>query len=273
MLGGSDERGRHQVSTGWAVPGACCAQAVAQLLISQRGRRRRAPSVRCLQQDYTSKLRNKTQSELHALRSCVALAERPSAPASVDWFGCLHLRSVMLGPKQVHKVMEDSSFVWRSTYAPHLRSWLRLFSSTQLLVVDPAGLLEPSRAPEGLRRLARFAGLAVDEAAIRDDVVRPMVHENARQHILGKRGPPSDVARSLQEWLRPHNCDLAGLLLRHGLLTRSLSNANTRDSATALLPWLRDALESSDNWARGDEGVGVGMCEGVESVDEWFIGT
>ena len=56
-----------------------------------------------------------------ALERCTARAEERATPASVDWSGCLGLRSVMLGPKQIHKVLEDSSFVWRSLYAAHLR--------------------------------------------------------------------------------------------------------------------------------------------------------
>ena len=78
------------------------------------GNRHGAPSIRCLQQDYRAKLRNKTSTELRTLSACTARADTPSTPAAVDWTQCLHLSSVMLGPKQVHKVLEDSSFVLRS---------------------------------------------------------------------------------------------------------------------------------------------------------------
>ena len=40
------------------------------------------------------------------------------------------------------------------------------------------------------------------------------VHENARRYIAGRRAAPLEVARSMRDWFRPHNCDLAGLLLR-----------------------------------------------------------
>ncbi len=65
---------------------------------------RAAPSIRCLQQDYLSKLRNKTTSELRALTACAAASDAPAVPAATDWAGCLRLTSVMLGPKQIHKV-------------------------------------------------------------------------------------------------------------------------------------------------------------------------
>lgn len=185
---------------------------------------------------------------------------------------------------QVHKVLEDSSFVWRSMYAAHLRSWLRLFQSSQLLVVDPAALLAPERAPSGMRRIARFAGLPVDggqsvdaaaghapaaNVGIRDELLRGAasgggehegVHENARRYILAKRPPPADVTQAISKWLRPHNCDLAGLLTRQGLLTRA-----TEDDAPSQLPWLREELAEVAGGPRG-------ACAQVVSVDEWFVG-
>ena len=55
--------------------------------------------------------------------------------------------------------MEDSSFIYRSMYAAHIRIWLRLFPPSQLLVMAPDSLLQPGSAAEGMRTLARFAGL------------------------------------------------------------------------------------------------------------------
>lgn len=235
------------------------------------------PSLKCLQQDYTSKLRNKTGSELAALRACTAEAEAPEAPASIDWVSCLHLSSVMLGPKQVHKVLEDSSFVFRSMYAVHLRSWLRLYPPAQLHVTDPAFLLGEHTRAAGMHALARFAGLSTADGLVRGRVLEEAspgakaqgatsgVHENGRRYILGRRGPPAEVARSLREWLRPHQCDLAGLLLRHGL-------ARPRGAwHDEQLPWLSEELASSEGWAHA-EGPGGGVCAGVISVDQWFVG-
>ena len=243
-----------------------------------------APSLRCLQQDYVGKLRNKTATELATLRACAARAERHDTPASVDWVGCLKLRSVMLGPKQVHKVLEDSSFVWRSMFAAHLRSWLRLYPANQLLVVDPSALLAPEHAPSAMRRLATFAGVPVGGATdmgggaavtVRDDLLqkpspgavelglRAGIHENARRCVLGRRAPPADVVRSMTTWLRPHNCDLAGLLTRHGLLTRAALEQD--GDAASMLPWLKaELLEAATGEGRG--------CAGVKSVNEWFVG-
>ena len=251
-------------------------------------------SLKCLQSDYTSKLRNKTSSELKALNDCYQRAEKAGTPASVDWLSCLRLRSVMLGPKQIHKVMEDSSFIFRSMYNVHLRSWLRLYLPEQMMVVDPEQLLHPVHSAIGMRALARFAGVRGgemgagyihDDPRIHDEVLTSPspgaielgeeegVHENARRYLLGGRRsygatpPPADVAKSVSEYLRPHNCDLAGLLLRHGLLM------TTGGSPVAALWWLRQALESGESsWGRGLEGAGSGVCAGVNSVDEWFVG-
>lgn len=241
-----------------------------------------APSVRCLQRDYVAKLRNKTATELGALSACLSRAERPDTPASVDWHGCLQLRSVMLGPKQVHKALEDSSFIFRSMYATHLRSWLRLFDRSQLLVADPASMLTPGKAEQGMRRLARFAGAPIAGVAINDDVLRRPspgaeelgeragVHENARRCVLGKRAPPIDVASSIERWLKPHNCDLAWLLVKNGLLNRARGEAEGHGGAdgdaTSQLPWLRDALTEATGLTTG------GICDGVHSVSEWFVG-
>ena len=245
------------------------------------------PSLRCLQQDYTTKLRNKTALELRTLGACMRQAEDRAVPASVDWIGCLRLSSVMLGPKQVHKVLEDSSFVWRSMYAAHLRAWLRLFPPSQLLVVDPAALLGPSTHAAGLRHLARFAGLSTEPALIRDQLLETPspgarqlgeaagVHENQRRYILGSRGPPAEVVRNLHSWLRPHNCDLAGLLLRRGLAAVESATGGGTDSShggapAGLLPWLVHELEGNRGWARA-EGAGGSVCAGVVNVDEWFV--
>ena len=68
-----------------------------------------SPRLSCLQQDYKERFRDKIESELKALQRCRANAQEATTPASIDWLSCLSLRSVMLGPKQVHKFMEDST--------------------------------------------------------------------------------------------------------------------------------------------------------------------
>jgi hypothetical protein len=227
-----------------------------------------APGLKCLQQDYLAKLRDKLENELRELGRCAARAADAATPASVDWVGCLGLRSVMLGPKQLHKAMEDSSFVWRSMYAAHLRGWLRLYPPSRLLVSDPASLLRPSDAPAAMRRMAAFAGLPTSgtsgrtTSSTRDELLtkaspgaaeagaREGVHENSRRYLLGRPAPP-ELTRRLREWLRPHQCDLAGLVRRHALL-----------ATPEVLPWLREELES----------MGGGVCAGVNVVDEWFVG-
>ena len=100
--------------------------------------------------------------------------------------------------------------------------------------------------------------------------VRAGIHENARRCILGRRAPPADVVRSMTTWLRPHNCDLAGLLVRHGLLTRE-TRVEDGDAAS-LLPWLKAELLEAAAGAVGSEREGGRQCADVKSVDEWFAG-
>ena len=239
------------------------------------------PNLRCLQQDYIAKLRDKMDTELRALRQCASSSEDSATPAAVDWPGCLQLRSVMLGPKQIHKVMEDSSFIWRSMYAHHLRVWLRLYPPKHLHVTDPSSLLSPSDGPAAMRRLARFAGVAEHglSTGARDEVITAAspgalehglqrgVRENGRKYVLGDRPLPPELTRRVRDWLHPHQCDLAGLLTRHKLLM-----TDAGDGGAAVLPWLRDELESATAWDY-DEGMGAGVCAGVRSVDEWFVGS
>ena len=87
-----------------------------------------------------------------------------------------------------------------------------------------------------------------------------------------------DVTQTMREWLRMHNCDLAGLLLRHGLISGKSAGETgvpvrtlPAPSASEVLPWLVEAIESSPAWAYS-EGAGGGSCAGVVSVDEWFVG-
>ena len=170
-------------------------------------------------------------------------------------------------------------------YAAHLRSWLRLFPARQLFVIDPSVLLGTS-AVAGTTSAAPAAGagsahngayafitwLGLSLEALRDEVlgVASGVHENARRYVLdtalgtkssGTISPP-ELSRSVRDFLRPHQCDLAGLLLRRGL-------AYSPDGLL-LVPWLADELLSSAEWARA-EGPGGGICAGVISVDEWFV--
>ena len=244
-----------------------------------------APSLKCLQADYLSKLRDKFETELRTLQNCQGRAEETGTPASVDWLGCLKLRSVMLGPKQMHKVLEDSSFVWRSMYAAQLRGWLRLFPPDHLHVTDPSTLLSPETSPAAMRRLVRFAGLsdtpgsdstaaatASATFAIRDELLTEPsngakemgasrgIHENARPYIVGAGRRPADVTRALKEWLHVHACDLAGLLIKQGLVGPDAGSGH------GVLPWLRDELDSARH------GLG-GVCAGVKVVSEWFVGS
>ena len=177
----------------------------------------------------------------------------------------------------------------RTPDAAHLRQWLRFYSASELFVVDPGVLLgggqpgagggDGALASAGMRALAQWLGLPADASALRDAVVASPspgakqlgeaagVHENARKYILGKLrggsvpGAP-EIARNLHDWLRPHQCDLAGLLLRRGLAYG--------EGGLLLLPWLSEELRSSAAWADA-EGPGGGVCAGVVSVDEWFI--
>ena len=182
--------------------------------------------------------------------------------------------------------MEDSSFIYRSMYAAHIRIWLRLFPPSQLLVMAPDSLLQPGSAAEGMRTLARFAGLpessvppprsSSDNGPIRDAVLTG-VHENGRKYLLSTRQLPPEPTRRMIEWLQPHQCDLASLLRRHRLLLPSSEREHgTTTSSTAglsdALPWLRAELESAVAWEHA-EGPGSGVCEGVSSVDEWFVGS
>ena len=268
----------------------------------------RAPSLKCLQRDFGAKLRNKSDAELATLEQCTGKAEAQGMPASVNWAACLQLHSVMLGPKQIHKVMEDSSFLWRSMYVHHLRTWLRLYAAEQLMVVDPAQLFrsssggqQPDRAVDAsatlesidigagappqshaMHELTRFAlrlppstassagtqGLPAEpseaegRSMTKDALLDKGMHENARRYVVGERGrPPADVEQRWRAWLQPHNCDLAGVLLRRGLA-----------APLARGSWLAKELTSTTAWRDGLEGPGDGVCSGVHSVDEWFVG-
>lgn len=199
----------------------------------------------------------------------------------------------------MHKLLEDSSFVWRSMYAAHLRSWLRLFPARQLFVIDPSVLLDTSAvagttsaapatgvgsAHDGAHAFIAWLGLPLE--ALRDEVLATSfhgarqlgtalgmasgVHENARRYVLdtalgtkssGTISPP-ELSRSVRDFLRPHQCDLAGLLLRRGLAYSP--------NGLLLVPWLAEEFQSSAEWARA-EGPGGGICAGVVSVDEWFV--
>ena len=56
---------------------------------------------------------------------------------------------------------------------------------------------------------------------------------------------------------------VAGGRLRYGL---------AGPTGARSLPWLVRELESSAAWKAGREGAGDGVCSGVNSVDEWFVG-
>ena len=180
----------------------------------------------------------------------------------------------------MHKLLEDSSFVWRSMYAAHLRSWLRLFPARQLFVIDPSVLLGTSAvagatsaaptagagsAHNGAHAFITWLGLPLEALGMASGV-----HENARRYVLdtalgtkssGTISPP-ELSRSVRDFLRPHQCDLAGLLLRRGLAYSP--------NGLLLVPWLAEEFQSSAEWARA-EGPGGGICAGVVSVDEWFV--
>ena len=93
------------------------------------------------------------------------------------------------------------------------------------------------------------------------------MHENARRCVLGKREPPQDVVRAMREWLRPHNCDLAGLLLRHGLVAPPGESGGGEER----VPWLAAELASGAGAWTHAEGAGGGVCAGVVSVDQWYV--
>ena len=122
-----------------------------------------------------------------------------------------------------------------------------------------------------MHTLARFAlgggggggGGGGQTTTTNDELLAKDVRENARRYILGERGkPPTDIEQRWKGWLRAHNCDLAGVLLRNGLA----------DPSGRWLSWLRPELASSASWKDKREGVGEGVCSGVYSVDDWFVG-
>jgi hypothetical protein len=165
-----------------------------------------------------------------------------------------------------------------------LRVWLRLYPAAHIMVADPGAILGSQRDGAGIRRLASFAGVSMDSDQIREELVQQAspgarqlgessgVHENPRRYLLGKRSPPPEISRQLRDWLHPHNCDLAGLLLRQGLLYSTTEPTSTaRGKYRDLLPWLIEELESSPGWADSG-GPGGGICAGVVSVDQWFVG-
>ena len=132
-----------------------------------------------------------------------------------------------------------------------------------------------------MRRLARFAGAPIAGVAINDDVLRRPspgaeelgeragVHENARRCVLGKRAPPIDVASSIERWLKPHNCDLAWLLVKNGLLNRARGEAEGHGGADG------DATSQLRPAGRADGSDRIDhrrICDGVHSVSEWFVG-
>ena len=160
-------------------------------------------------------------------------------------------------------------------YAAHLRSWLRLFPARQLFVIDPSVLLGTSAvagatsaapaagvgsAHNGAHAFIAWLGLPLE--ALRDEVLATSSHGTALGTKSSGTISPPELSRSVRDFLRPHQCDLAGLLLRHGL-------AYSPDGLL-LVPWLADELQSSAEWAR-TEGPGGGICAGVISVDEWFV--
>ena len=193
----------------------------------------KAPEKKCLEADYLSKLRNKSTTELRDLRRCQQAANRSyggggGVAPPVDWEGCLGLTGAMMGPKQVHKAMEDSSFVYRSMYATHLRRWVRHFGAEQLLVLGASRLLSDDRTVRAaeMGRLAAHAGVARAAELVHDSVLdeaspgakakgmRAGAFENSREYLLRA---PADVTRATAQWLAPHNCELAALLRAHGL--------------------------------------------------------
>eukprot|EP00966_Prymnesium_polylepis_P073653 1709592-Prymnesium_polylepis.1 len=183
------------------------------------------PRLGCLQRDYAAKLRNKTLTELELLQACEA---RGGVGGAAEWESCLGLWA-LTGPKQIRKAMEDSAFVWRSMYAVHLRGWLELFPSTQLGVVDPASLWASA---DNWHRLLGFPAVSLD--ARKSGSLRE-VRENSRRYIVTPDALPKEVTRRLISWLRPYNCQLAGLLAQHGL----------GGSGFADLPWLAAELRAA----------------------------
>ena len=201
----------------------------------------KAPEKKCLEADYLSKLRNKSTTELRDLRRCQQAANRSyggggGVAPPVDWEGCLGLTGAMMGPKQVHKAMEDSSFVYRSMYATHLRRWVRHFGAEQLLVLGASRLLSDDRTVRAaeMGRLAAHAGVARAAELVHDSVLdeaspgakakgmRAGAFENSREYLLRA---PADVTRATAQWLAPHNCELAALLRAHGLAASASSTS------------------------------------------------
>ena len=160
--------------------------------------------------------------------------------------------------------MEDSSFIWRSMYAVHLRGWLQLFPARQVGVVDPTLLLAPEPLTAGgdagngggrMHRLLGFPGLPVEA---RDTQTQQHdLHENSRKPVIPRADVPKDVLQGITSWLRPHNCRLGGLLARHGL-----GGSNLAD-----VPWLAAELREAQDEG-GQDATRCRTLTGLERFDE-----
>ena len=174
---------------------------------------------------------HKSDAELATLEQCTGMAEAQGMPASVNWAACLQLHSVMLGPKQIHKVMEDSSFLWRSMYVHHLRTWLRLYAAEQLMVVDPAQLF---RSSSGARQPDR----AVDASATLESIDTgaggpPQSHAMHELTRFALRLPPSTASSAGTQGLPAEPSEAEGRSMTKDALLDKGMHENARRHVVA----------------------------------------
>ena len=167
-----------------------------------------------------------------------AVAAAGAAGDGVAWSGCLELEGPMVGPKQLHKKMEDGAFVYRSMYAVHVRGWLQYFPAEQLLLLDAAELwaTERRRRDGAMGRIVAHLGLPPQPAQAEGHAEAPgWAHENGRQYLLPPAEQPPEVGRQLRAWLAPYNCALAALVRLHRLASNDLRE----------LPWLQAEMRTA----------------------------